>query len=963
MVLCVLISLTPLSLYAQEDLMIMASAKQESGGSNTVAPGSIETRGIQKELDTLDAQGVSLSPTGTLVNVAFRQVDQKNLNSDVAFVNMSEILEKNYITYPLSDMEAFVGGFNGSLWAQGGYLMIVDGVPRNIGSVMPTEIEQITFLKGVSAVALYGSKAAKGVVMVTTKRGSNRDQMISVRANAGVHLPKSYPEYLGSAEYMTLYNEARANDGLESLYSEEDIYNHASGINPYRYPDVDYYSSDYLRESVSRYDGTVEIVGGNEKARYYTNMGFYTQGTFLNFGEAVDNKDQRFNIRGNVDMELNSFLTARVDAAAIYYAGKGVNANYWGGATSLRPHRFAPLIPISFLEEDDQASWDIVNNSSHLIDGQYLLGGTQLDQTNPIADIYAGGSSTYNSRQFQFNAGVDADLSGILEGLSFNSLFGVDYASTYLLTFTNDYATYEANWTNYAGNDIIGSLTKYGQDASSGNQNISGSAYTNTLSFSGQFNYRKNINGGHGVTATLLANGFQSAYSSEYHKFSNANLGIHLGYNYRNRYTAEFNGALIHSAQLPEDNRRAFSPTFNVGWRISEENFLKGSSIVNNLRLSVQGGIIHTDLDIPGFFLYENIYNQTDGAWYTWKDGLQNQSTDSRRGANPDMTFPKREELSIGLDLSLLDNSIRLNGNVFTSKMTGMVVQNSTLFPSYFTTGFPQSSFIPYVNYNEDQRMGVDFSLNYNQSFGEVDFAMGVSGIWYTTEAAKRAENFEDEYQLRQGKPLDAIWGLESLGFFADQTDIDNSPTQAFGEVQPGDIRYKDQNNDGVVNDQDVVELGRYGSPLTMGINMSAKWKGLTVFVLGTMSSGAHAIKGGDYFWVNGEDKYSAVVRDRWTQETAATAKYPRLTTLSGDNNFRTSDFWMYSTDRFDLARVQISYSFPESIIGADFIQDLTVYVNGANLLTIAPNREILEMNIGNSPQTRFFNLGLRAQF
>src|SRR5690606_21240921 len=154
------------------------------------------------------------------------------------------------------------------------YLVLIDGIPRDAGSVNPTEIEQISLLKGISAVALYGSQAAKGVVQITTKRGKVQKQEIEVNVNAGIFVPKSFPKYLGSAEYMTLYNEARANDGLSQLYSDETIYNYASGSNPYRYPDVNYYSSEYLKQTYNRYDVSAQITGGNETAQYYTNLGF-----------------------------------------------------------------------------------------------------------------------------------------------------------------------------------------------------------------------------------------------------------------------------------------------------------------------------------------------------------------------------------------------------------------------------------------------------------------------------------------------------------------------------------------------------------------------------------------------------------------------------------------------------------------------------------------------------------------
>lgn len=908
-----------------------------------------------------------LDPDLAPVQVAHRVVTKKDLHGDVSVVDVEEMLEKNYTTFTLENMEAFANGFHGNLWGMDSYLVLVDGVPRDAGSVVPTEIKQISFLKGVAAVALYGSRAAKGVVYITTKRGQAQDLQIKARVNGGVFVPKSFAKYLGSAEYMTLYNEARRNDGLSNLYSEEAIYNHASGINPYRYPNVDYYDSDYLKKSFNRYDGTVEISGGNKAARYYTNIGYNTAGSLLNFGEAVDNNtSDRLNVRGNVDVNINEFLYAKVDASAIYYNQRGVNTDYWQSAATLRPHRFSPLVPLSMIEESDGASWQLANNTRNIIDGKYLLGGTQLDQTNPFATIYAGGNSKYTSRQFQFNTGVGANLSKVLQGLSFESTFGVDYATAYNQSYNNTYSVYEASWNKYAGFDQISRLTQYGTDVNSGNLNVSGTAYRQTLAMSGQLNYQNSISDDHHFSAMLLANGYQQSISGAYHKTSNANLGLHLGHNFRNKYFAEFNGALVHSARLPEKNRQAFSPTFSLGWRISEEGFLQGSPVVDNLKLSVSAGRLHTDLNIADYYMYTSIYTQTDGAWYSWRDGALNRTTDSRRGENPNLTFSRRDEVNVSLQATLFKKLLTFEGSVFANKMTGNVVQASVLYPSYFTTGFPNSSFIPYVNYNDDQRVGFDFNLNLHKSMAGVDWTLGFVGSYYDTKATKRAEIFENQYQNRKGKPLDALWGLENAGFFMDQADIDNSPAQTFGQVKPGDLKYKDQNGDNLIDSRDEVYLGRggwYGAPLTLGLNLSAKWRNFTFFALGLGRYGADAMKNGSYFWIAGENKYSEVVRGRWTEETKHTATYPRLTTLGRDNNFRNSDFWIYNNNRFDLAKVQLSYDLPASLLGNSIVRELGLYVNGFNLLTVAKEREIMELNVGDAPQTRFYNLGVKALF
>jgi len=996
-ILVALIALLPLSMFPQSgdkfDLQVqvigqdgnsIGNAKVESVEGDTAAT---DTLGVFRiNVSTGTALTISASGYKTLrviandeleriemvpgknenVQIAYRKVNEGDLFGGISYVDVPEILEKNYTTYSLENLNAFVGGFNGaSIWGMGNYLVLVDGIPRSAGSVMPTEIEQVTFLKGVTAVALYGSRAVQGVVLITTKHGTIGKQQINVRVDAGMYVPKRFPKYLGSGEYMTLYNEARANDGLSSLYDEETIYNYATGSNPYRYPSVNYYSSDYLNKVYSRYDAVLEISGGNDFAKYYTDVNFYRSGDILNFGEAQNNSTQRFNVRGNVDLKLNDFISATVGANAIYYSGRGVNTDYWNSAATTRPNRFSPLVPIDRISPDDDASQLLINNSSYLINDRYLLGGSQLDQTNSFAAIYAGGYNTYTSREFQFNTAVDADLSGLLKGLSFHTTFGVDYQTSYNQSYNNEYSVYQPNWTNFNGLDEIGSLTKYGQDSRTGIQNISNSAYRQTIAFSGQFNYDTNFDEDNHFSAMLIGAGWQQSESEVYHRTSNVNMGLNLSYDYRDKYFVQFDGAAVHSARLAEGKRTAFSPSGTIGWKLSNEAFLENSEAINELKLSVSAGILHTDLNISDYYLYQSIYTQTDGAWYSWRDGALTKTTDSRRGENLDLTFAERKEINFEVDGSFFNNMLNVKTSFFANLMNGNVVQASVLYPNYFSTGWPNSSFIPYINYNNDKRVGFDFDVNINKKIGSVDWNLGVTGLYYDTEASQRAEVFEDDYQYREGKPLDGIWGLESNGFFMDENEITNSPTQAFGQIQPGDIKYVDNNGDGVVNDQDQVYLGKAGwsgAPFSFGVHISAKWKSWTFFALATGQTGAYAMKNNSYFWVDGEDKYSVVARDRWTPETANTATYPRLTTQNSNNNFRSSDFWLYSTDRVDLSKVQISYDIPSTFLGNTF-DKLNIYATGSNLLTISSESEIMELNIGGAPQTRFYNLGVKALF
>lgn len=962
---------------------VVTSAAENSKAVTTDAFGSFEYEVAKNDVLSISAKGfetkyititkaisqISLTPEKTrdLIHAAFREVEKQDLLGGIASVNVKELLNKNYFTNTLDGMEAFASGFNGnSNWGMGNYLFMIDGVPRETGNVAPTEIEEIVFLKGANAVALYGSRAAKGVVNVITKRGEVGKRRFDLRVNSGINIPKSYPKYLGSAEYMTMYNEARRNDGLTDLYSELDIYNYGSGRNKYRFPNVDFYSSDYLKNVFTRYDATAEISGGNERVRYYTNLGYSTTGSLLNFGEAKNNNNSdRLNFRGNLDIQLNEYISMNADATAIFYTGRGVNTDYWGNAATVRPNRFAPLIPIDLIEKEDAASQIWIQNSNNLIDGKYLLGGTQLDQTNPIATIYAGGNNQYSNRQFQFNTGLKADLRNVLKGLSFRTGFAVDYATAYSLSYNYSYATYSPTWNNYSGTDLISSLTVYNQDAKSGTQNVSGNWYRQTIAFSGQLNYDRTFGTNHNFSAILLANGFQQSESAVYHRTSNANLGFLASYNYNHKYYLDLSTAYIHSAKLPPSNRQAFSPSVSLGWRLSREEFLKNSHIVNDLKLTASASILNTDLDINDYYLYQGFYTGA-GSWYGWKDGTGIQATESRRGDNPNMKFPRREEINIGLEGTFFNRLLNVNGTFFMNKITGNIIQASVLFPSYFTTGWPVSSFIPYVNYNEDKRVGFDFSANLNKKIGDVNWNLGINGTYYQTTAVKRAELYENAYQNRQGKPLDGIWGLQNLGFFQDDNDIKNSPSQTFGQVKPGDIKYKDQNGDGIIDSRDEVFLGKggwFGAPFTMGVTLSAQWKKLTFLALGVGRFGGNAMRNNSYFWVYGENKYSEVVRNRWTEATKLTATYPRLTTLSSDNNFRSSDFWIYSTSRFDLSKVQITYDLTDLLKMKSFVRELGVYVNGFNLWTFSENRETLELNVGSSPQTRFFNLGVKALF
>ena len=908
------------------------------------------------------------------INVAFRKSDVRDVIVPVSKVKVSELMEKNYNTYSLDNMQALTAGYNGQLWNQGEALVLIDGVPRDANNVLPTEIEDITFLKGASAVVLYGSRASKGVILITTKRGSIAPLKISARANYTMDVAKSFPTYLDGAEYMTLYNQALVNDGLSPKFTDEQIYNTAAGTNPYRYPNQQFYTSDYLNKTKSRYDVTAEFQGGGKFAQFYTNVSYYRQGDFINFGEGKNNYTDRLNVRGNIDLQLSDWASGWVNANATYYNQHGSNSNFWSAASTLRPNRVAPFIPVSFIDPLDVNSLNLIQNTRNIIHnpaglpaGDYFLGATQEDQSNAFADMYSAGYNTWTSRQFQFDAGVKFDLKSILKGLSFKTNFAVDYKTSYSTSLNDQYATFGVNWTQIDGYDVIGSLTQYGQDKHTGTLNASKSAEQQTIAWNGQFDY-VNSWGDHNLHATLVANGYQQTISGEYHRVSNANLGLQASYNFAHKYYVDLAANAVHSAKLPEGNRKAISPSVTLGWRLTSEDFMKDMDWLDDLRLTAGYTVLNQDLDIAEYFMYKDIFTAT-GTWWGWSDANNSiQTSDSQRGGNDELSFVKRKEFNVGLNGALLKNKLTFSVNYFNTTVDGLLAQPDYIYPSYMHTYWPVSTFVPYINYGKNRRQGIDFAIAYNDKAGDFEWGVQAFGQTTTSKNLRVAENVEFEYQRSEGKATDAIWGLECLGYYNSQEEIDNAEAKSsFGTVKPGDLKYKDQNGDGIIDSKDQVVIGRWGAKFSGGLNLTLKYRNFTLFAMLTGQFGGNAIKNDTYNWVYGERKYSDVVRGAWTAEKFKNGEmisYPRLTTQSPDNNFRTSDYWMYKTDRLDLARVQITYDFSKSLFGPkSIVKGLQIYANGNSLLTIAGERDQMERNVDSSPQTRSFTLGAKVEF
>lgn len=925
-----------------------------------------------QEADTTEAAD-SLSGQ---VKLAFRTSDASDILGGVSTIDITELNEKSYTTGSLDNMQGLVTGYNGQLWDMGDVVVLVDGVPRDASNIVPQEIESITFLKGAQAVVLYGSIASKGAVLINTKRGVQSNLQVSVRGTATLNVPKSYTKYLGSAEYMTLYNEARANDGLAPAFSAEDIYRYGSGENPWRYPDINFFSEDYVKSHYMKYEGQAEFRGGGKYAQYFAMVGLNHTNSIMNFGEGKKNGTTRLYARGNIDLTLNDWVTGWVNTSATFWDNRYDNSNFWSESATLRPtepgsNPLVPLIPIDAIEENDANSWILVNGSKYLVDGKYLLGGTQNHQTNPFAAMYAAGYTKQTIRQMQFDAGVRINLAKLVDGLSFVVRGAVDYNTQYLTSVSNQYAVYQANWTNYGGKDVIESLTKYGVDKSTGTQNVSSSIEKQTMMFSGQFDYKRSFGDLHNIDANLVAHMYKRSWSGVYHNETNASLALRAAYNYGHRYYAEFNGALNHASIFAPGKRDGFSPVGTIGWRISQEEWLKDSPVVDELAINATYGQILETTDITGyigdadfdkkFYLWTTKYNPAGNYW-GWSDASSLQKYSSQQGANKDLTFVKRREFNVGVNGALWNRALTFQANFFNDCIDGLPVRATNFYPSYLGTEWSESSFVPWINYNKQRVTGFDLGAAGKVRFDKVEVQLGANVMYAYRKNIRVSETPEYDWLRQEGENTNALRGYHCLGFFQTEEEVASS-AKINNETTVGDLKYEDLNGDGIIDSRDQQILGSWTAPWTYGVNLTVKYSGFTLYVNGSGNAGGTGVMNDMSAWVYGDRKYSEIVRGRWTKETAATATYPRLTTKGGDLNFVTSDFWTYSTDAFYINQIQLTYDFPNRLFANKFVKGIQLYANANGLLMIGPNRKYRETNVGYNPQTRSFDFGVKVNF
>ena len=888
--------------------------------------------------------------------------DRRNIIGAVSSINTQDRLTYDNTQFVRNYINGLMLGVRGSdnVRGIGDAVFVIDGViGRDPNILNMEEVEQITVLKDANSIALYGSQGRNGVIVINTKRGKANKKEINVNIRSGISTPISLPNYLGSVPYMQLFNEARINDGLDAFYDSALIQEFRTSSNSYKYPDLDLYSTEYVQPFVSSTNVLTEFSGGNDKNQYYVNVGWTRNEDWVNINDDINAGTNRFNVRGNLDFKINDWISSSLDGIAIISTDKSSRANLLSAATTLRPNTYSPFLPIDLIDTSDPTVAGQLQ-AANTFNGMLLGSTQQFGADAPIALAIAGGYRNTVFRSTQFNNTINFDLDRITKGLSAKTYVSFDFYDSYNLSINNQFKTYEPTWEG----DRITSLGVFGEDIKDQTENVSTNGFISRFGLYGLINYETTFAKNHSLNTTLLGFYNSQRQNDVIQTDVDAHLGFQMTYDYKKKLFFDFTGTYTNSIKLPEGNRGGLSPTSGIAYIISEEPFLKNSKFIDYLKLKASGGIIKSDQGIDGYYLYD--VNYSSGNNINWADGNSNRRQNITQGENLDLTFEERIDLNIGLETYLM-NSLWLEFNYFKSELDKQVGFLNDQYPSFY------DNFRPYNNFDKNLYTGFEIGMNFNKTYEDFSISLGANVLYSQTERAKRSEVFAEDYLQTQGREISTIFGLVDQGFYA-EADFDTDgnlnaglPEPQFGNVQPGDIKYQDQNGDDMIDNDDRIAIGQASSPWTYGVNLNLKYKRFNFFVLATGQTGAEGNKlnnsFNEYYSVDGNDKYSEVVLGRWTPATASTATYPRLSSQTNQNNFRTSTFWLYDNSYLNINRAQLTYEFQEAFCNQLGIEDFSINLSGTNLFEIGENKDIRQLRIGTTPLSRVYTLGLRMSF
>jgi len=826
--------------------------------------------------------------------------------------------------------------------------LLVDGYWRNDGSyVNPHDIESITVLKDAASASMYGLRGSNGVVLITTKRGKEEPVKVSLDAKYGVQTPTRIPKYLGSYDHAYLYNEALRNAGQAEKYDATALDAYQTGIDPYTYPNVDW-GNEFLKKNSAQQDYNLSIRGGNKSVRYYASAGYVNNTGLYNTDESANSYDTNadydlYRLRSNIDVQVSSKLQISMEIGV-----RQEKQNSPGLYSNSASRIFNVL-------------YQLPPNIFPIFNADSSLAGNSQYTNNPYGLLNYSGYSIYNVRNTDAAFKAKLDMGEWIKGLSASGAISFDSYFEQTINRNKGFVVYEGSILNERG--VKNPATQQNGSSVGDNQRIFDMKFG--------FDYERTF-GIHDVKATLFAN--QVSYAGDGSVMPHYYQGImgRANYAFNNRYLAQLSFGYQGSEQISDKQRYVLFPAVSFGWIISEESFMKeNATFVSFLKLRASHGLTGNDSNI-GYF--QKLYFFEKSGSYLIGDNLTS-FAGYREGAlgNMDITAEKTRKTDIGIDGTFFKNHLSFSADLFFEKTTGIIVDLNTIPRMLGTTNIPTG------NAGIVENKGFEVQLGYNNSIG--DFWYAASGN-FSFARNKIIDMQEQDYPFpfnyRTGYPIGSQFGLQSIGYFGDESEIINSPVQTYGNVRPGDLKYKDLTNDNKIDIDDIAYIGKSWLPeMVYGVTFDFGFKGFDFSALIQGVGNVEKKLSGAAFWEfypNGLGKVMEHHMDRWAYypelgiDTRATAKFPRLS-LEGDNTNNkapNSDFWLKDASYLRFKSAELGYTFPESVIKHLQISKLRIFASGYNLFTFDKIKVIDPESPGDGisyPIQHIVNMGITVQF
>ena len=843
-------------------------------------------------------------------------------------------------------------------------LVLVDGVERSMSDLSIEEIETISVLKDASATAVYGVRAANGVVLVTTRKGIAQKATIDVKIESGISNLVNMPKLLDGANYMRLYNEAYGSE----FYSPEQIRMTETHADPYLYPNVNWFDELFTKFSTNS-QVSVNVRGGGERARYYVTASYLRDnGNLYNNPDTDYNTNiniTRYNFRSNIDMSLTKTTTLSLEIGA-----NMTDAHQPRPITSSNNFQSQASELFSACYQQDPITTPVRVPLGYNEFGEMQWGwGAPLSTSvgNPAERLFGSGYNKTYRTSVMSQIILKQNLDFLTKGLDFTASFSYD-VNTVSIQSRGKYSSL------YAVNGVDDETGLYSLVPKREGDEFLGYSYSNTGDradeFQAQFNSERVFNERHRVGAMAMYyqrsfNNLAAGSSILALPYRKQGLAFRATYSYDDRYFIEYNMGYNGSENFKSGERLGVFPAGAIGYLISNEPFWKVKWI-NHLKIRGSIGLVGSDVLAAGRFAYLSTWESGLGGHYfgpnaTWSAGIG----EAQEGVLG-LTWEKGLKKDLGLELKMFDSMVSIDLDYFHEKRWDILIQRSSV------PGIAGLNQQPLANMGRMTNHGFEATAEFNHHIGKVNYRIYGNFSFARNKITEKDEAPTDPWRMRTGHPLNQQFGLIALGLFEDQDEIDLSPEQKFGTVRPGDVKYLDYNGDGVVDAHDEVAIGYSRVPeINYGFGLQINWKGLDFGAFFRGQAHVSYSLGGSFFpFANGVGKGNlfAKAMDRWSEENPnPNAFYPRLSASASANNQKASTRTIYDGSLLRLSDLEVGYTFRGKHLKSWGCQSLRVYFVGSNLLLFSPwdmwDPESGSTNGSNYPLARKFNLGVRISF